>query len=71
MESISLEIFHFVAFDLQVWWCPEITSDPHSPRSPQLATCKEKESDLAEGTGVVSTKYPPTIKLELFSTLEC
>ena len=32
---------------------------------------QKERSDLAVGTGVVSTKYPPTIKLELFSTLEC
>ena len=41
----------------------------HDPRS--LHNLQEDKSNLAVGTGVVSTKYPPMVKLELFSTLEC
>ena len=37
----------------------------------QANNLQEERRDLAEGTGVVSAKYPPTVKLELFSTLEC
>ena len=37
----------------------------------QANNLQEERSDLAEGTGVVLAKYPPTVKLELFSTLEC
>ena len=41
----------------------------HDPCS--LNNLQEEKSNLAVGTGVVSTKYPLTVKLELFSTLEC
>ena len=35
-------------------------------------TCTtQKERDLAESTGVVPAKYPPNVKLELLTTLEC
>ena len=34
-------------------------------------TCIVKREDLTESTGVVSTKYPLKVKLELFTTLEC
>ena len=37
----------------------------------QANNLQKERSDLAVGTGVVSTKYPPMVKLELFSTLEC
>ena len=30
-----------------------------------------KGEDLTESTGVVPTKYPPNVKLELYITLEC
>ena len=30
-----------------------------------------KKEDLTESTGVVFVKYPPNVKLELFTTLEC
>ena len=32
-------------------------------------TCIIKKEDLAESTGVVPAKYPPKVKLELFSQL--
>ena len=34
-------------------------------------TCKMKRKDLIESTGMVSAKYPPKVKLELLTTLEC
>ena len=34
-------------------------------------TCTIKREDLTESTGVVPAKYPPKIKLELLTTLEC
>ena len=36
----------------------------------QANNLQEEIGDLAEGTSVVSAKYLPTVKLELFSTLE-
>ena len=30
-----------------------------------------KREDLTKSTGVMPTKYPPKVKLELFTTLEC
>ena len=30
---------------------------------------RRKQKDLAEGTGVVPAKYPPKVKLEIFSQL--
>ena len=30
-----------------------------------------KREDLTESTGVMLAKYPPHVKLELFTTLEC
>ena len=32
---------------------------------------KKKREDLAESTGMVQTKYPPKVKLELLTTLKC
>ena len=43
------------------------TSKPHGPRVLQIAPAQRK--DLAESTGVVPAKYPPKVKLELFSLL--
>ena len=34
-------------------------------------TCATKREDLTESTGVVPAEYPPKVKLELFTTLEC
>ena len=30
---------------------------------------RRKQKDLAEGTGVVPARYPPKVKLEIFSQL--
>ena len=35
-------------------------------------TCTtQKREDLTESTGVVPAEYPPKVKLELLTTLEC
>ena len=34
-------------------------------------TCKTKRKDLTKSIGVVPAKYPPKVKLELLTTLEC
>ena len=46
----------------------KITSEPHSFRTLETITCKKKD-DLIESTGVMPAKYPPNVKLELFSQL--
>ena len=47
----------------------KITSKPHSPRTFEIAPAQQKEEDLIESIGVVLVKYPPKVKLELFSQL--
>ena len=34
-------------------------------------TCTTKVVDLTESTGVMPAKYPPKVKLEFLTTLEC
>ena len=47
-----------------------ITSELHDPNTRMSHLRKKKErKDLTESTGVVPTKYPSKIKLELFSQL--
>ena len=47
-----------------------ITSELHDPNARMSHLRKKKErKDLIESTGVVSAKYPPKVKLELFSQL--
>ena len=43
----------------------------HTALCAQNNTCKMKRKDLTEGTSVVPAKYPPNVKLELLTTLEC
>ena len=52
------------------WWCRKINNKSHG------LTCSKqclhnKREDLIESTGVVPAKYPPKVKLELLTTLEC
>ena len=47
----------------------KITSKSHSPRMIEIAPAQQKEEDLTESTSVVTAKYPPKVKLELFSQL--
>ena len=47
-----------------------LTSEKHDPNAQINHLQKEKnKKDLAEGTGVVPAKYPPKVKLEIFSQL--
>ena len=48
-----------------------LTSKLHDPnaRVNHLRKKEKKKKDLAESTGVVPAKYPPNVKLELFSQL--
>ena len=47
-----------------------LTSEKHNPYA-QISHLhkRRKQKDLAEGTGVVPAKYPPKVKLEIFSQL--
>ena len=48
-----------------------LTSEKHDPNAQMndLHKKEENKKDLAEGTGVVPAKYPPNVKLEIFSQL--
>ena len=47
-----------------------LTSEKHDPNAQMNHLQKEEnKKDLAEGTGVVPAKYPPKVKLEIFSQL--
>ena len=47
-----------------------LTSELHNPNVQVNHLHKRrKQKDLAEGTGVVPAKYPPKVKLEIFSQL--
>ena len=47
-----------------------LTSELHDPNARVNHLHKRrKQKDLAEGTGVVPAKYPPNVKLEIFSQL--
>ena len=47
-----------------------LTNEKHDPNAQMNHLHKRrKQKDLAEGTGVVPAKYPPKVKLEIFSQL--
>ena len=47
-----------------------LTSELHNPNAQVNHLHKRrKQKDLAEGTGMVPAKYPPKVKLEIFSQL--
>ena len=47
-----------------------LTSEKHDPNAQMNHLHKRrKPKDLAEGTSVVPAKYPPKVKLEIFSQL--
>ena len=47
-----------------------LTSELHNPNAQVNHLHKRrKQKDLTEGTGVVLAKYPPMVKLEIFSQL--
>ena len=43
----------------------------HTASRARNNTYKTKRKDLTESIGVVPAKYPPKVKLELLTTLEC
>ena len=47
----------------------KITNKSHSTRVLEVAPAQQKRGDPTESTGVVPAKYPPKVKLELFSQL--
>ena len=49
----------------------KVTSEPHDTCTLKIAPAQHKREDLAESTGVVPAKYPPKVKLEFLTTLEC
>ena len=49
----------------------KITSEEHGKHVIQRHLRNAKREDLTESTGVVLAKYPPKVKLELLTTLEC
>ena len=49
----------------------KITSEVHGKHAIQRHLHNTKREDLTESTGVVPAKYPPKVKLELLTTLEC
>ena len=59
-------IIHHISFDDAV----NLTSEKHDPYA-QISHLhkRRKQKDLAEGNGVVLAKYPPKVKLEIFSQL--
>ena len=47
-----------------------LTSEKHNPNAQMNHLQKEEDKkDLAEDTGVIPAKYPPKVKLEIFSQL--
>ena len=47
-----------------------VTNEEHDPNAQMNHLQKEEnKNDLVEGTNVVSAKYPPKVKLEIFSQL--
>ena len=49
----------------------KITSEVHGKHAIQRHLRNTKREDLIESTGVVPAEYPPKVKLELLTTLEC
>ena len=49
----------------------KVTSEPQDTYTLEIAPAQHKREDLVESTGVVPAKYPPKVKLKLFTTLEC
>ena len=49
----------------------KINSEVHGKHAIQRYLHNTKREDLTESTGVVPAEYPPKVKLELLTTLEC
>ena len=46
-----------------------LTNEKHDPCAQKSPTKRRKQEHLTEGTGVEPAKYPPKVKLEIFSQL--
>ena len=61
---IIIKYTEYLVFDEAV----NLTSELHDPNARVNHLCKKEErKDLAESTSVVLAKYPPKVKLEIFS----
>ena len=49
----------------------KINSEVHGKHTIQRHLHNTKREDLTESIGVVPAEYPPKVKLELLTTLEC
>ena len=49
----------------------KINSEVHSKHAITTTPAQHKREDLTESTGVVPAEYPPKVKSELLTTLEC
>ena len=65
LTPINIYIYIYIYIDDVV----KITSEPHNPRALEARPAQQKREDLTESTGVVPAKYPPKVKLEIFSPL--
>ena len=64
MILLFLIFIKLIIFDDAV----NLTSEKHDPNAQTKHLHKRrKQKDLAKGTGVVPAKYPPKVKLEVFS----
>ena len=50
---------------------PKIVSKLHNPHVLKQHLYNTKREDLTKNTGMVPAKYPPNVKLEFLTTLEC
>ena len=66
-QLISSCVFKTQCYD-DAW---KITSEVHGKHAIQRHLHNTKRKDLTESIGVVPAKYPPKVKLELLTTLEC
>ena len=64
---IGLNFIVFIYID-DAW---KITNEVHGKHAIQRHLHNTKRKDLTESTGAVPAKYPPKVKSELLSTLEC
>ena len=49
----------------------KINSELHGKHAITTTPAQHKKEDLTESTSVVPAEYPPKVKLELLTTLEC
>ena len=54
-----------------IWWSRKSHQWATNTCALEIAPAQHKKEDLEESIGVVPTKYPPKVKLELLTTPEC